>query len=499
MQIDAHRWAMEEFGEAKLGDARRKRRLVAMARELLKHPTAVVAGAFRGEAARQGAYDFLEGSSVQSSAIEEASGTSCAARSATEEFVFVAVDGTTISLSDPRGLKEIGEVGVGSEGRRGRGVKVITAFAVDPNGVAVGVAGQAYWLRAPSPTPTPTCSAQRLAQRKRADRKRPRHLREVQHWVKLIKRVGARFKDAAARPWFVIDREGDAHPILDGLLSTGELFTVRASHDRVVSDVIPERVTAPNPRSSRSRHKRHLRAAMRDRRILGRYEIDVPAGPNRTARRAKLVVRSHRLTIHARPVRDVLDLIPISVVWLREEGTTPAGETPIDWMLLSNHPLDSAADVERIVHSYIYRWRIEEFHKTWKSAGCAIERTQLRRADGIMKWSMILASVAARIERIKRLARSEPDLPATVEFSEYELKAILLLKRKEKKRTEVVDDNPTIALATRWVADLGGYTGKSSGGPPGAITIGRGLERVRIAAEVIEELDCQRRRNRRNG
>jgi hypothetical protein len=37
----------------------------------------------------------------------------------------------------------------------------------------------------------------------------------------------------------------------------------------------------------------------------------------------------------------------------------------------------------------------------------------------------------------------------------------------------------------RWIADLGGYTGRSSGGPPGITVIGRGWERVEVAVEVL--------------
>ena len=54
---------------------------------------------------------------------------------------------------------------------------------------------------------------------------------------------------------------------------------------------------------------------------------------------------------------------------------------------------------------------------------------------------------------------------------------LILIKRKEAKRTETItNDIPTMATAIRWIAELGGYTGKSSGGPPGATTIGRGRE-----------------------
>jgi hypothetical protein len=47
---------------------------------------------------------------------------------------------------------------------------------------------------------------------------------------------------------------------------------------------------------------------------------------------------------------------------------------------------------------------------------------------------------------------------------------------------------PTIAQATLWLAELGGYTGKSSGGPPGSTTIGRGLQRVVDGALAVQAL-----------
>ena len=99
------------------------------------------------------------------------------------------------------------------------------------------------------------------------------------------------------------------------------------------------------------------------------------------------------------------------------------------------------------------------------------------------------AHEALRVERLKYLARTNPDQPATCELSAHEMRALVLLKRRSKKRTEDVSDAPTIAQATRWLADLGGYTGKSSGGPPGSITIGRGLEKVQVAAVVLQQLE----------
>jgi hypothetical protein len=98
----------------------------------------------------------------------------------------------------------------------------------------------------------------------------------------------------------------------------------------------------------------------------------------------------------------------------------------------------------------------------------------------------VLATVAVRIERLKLRSRTEPDAPATLEFSDTEIQGIILLKRR--KNPTIPNDVPTLAQAALWLAELGGYTGKSSGGPPGAITLARGLDRVRAVAQAIEQL-----------
>ncbi len=92
------------------------------------------------------------------------------------------------------------------------------------------------------------------------------------------------------------------------------------------------------------------------------------------------------------------------------------------------------------------------------------------------------------------VSHNQPELPANVELSPTEIQALLLMMQKYGKRTEHITDDmmPTIAQATEWIARLGGYMGKSSGGPPGSITIGRGLEYLRAVTDGVEA-DLSRR------
>lgn len=161
--------------------------------------------------------------------------------------------------------------------------------------------------------------------------------------------------------------------------------------------------------------------------------------------------------------------LPLYAVYVRESSSVPAGEDRIKWLLYTNHPVKTMADARLVAYGYSQRWRIEDFFRTWKTGQCNVESTQLQ---------------GTKQGKTKHLARTQPDLPATEELATHEVEALVLLKRKRKKNEQLPDGIPTISQAVQWIAELGGYTGKSSGGSPGSVTISRGLERLAPAAEM---------------
>ena len=61
MVMDSRAWAQETFGESKLGDPRRVRRLVGIASGLAEHAGKSLVGAMCGDsAALEGLYRFME-------------------------------------------------------------------------------------------------------------------------------------------------------------------------------------------------------------------------------------------------------------------------------------------------------------------------------------------------------------------------------------------------------------------------------------------------------
>lgn len=487
-RIEARAWAHDEFGAADLGDGRRTARLVAMATEAVLRPHGRVSQVFRQAAARQGAYDFLESAHVTEEAIDSAVGDACANRAANEPYVYIPIDGTSVNLADQAKQKDFGSVG--SRERGARGLKIINAIAVSPNGVPLGVAAMKWWARGPKPS-------QKRRQQLRTEEK------ETQHWLDNVGEVLRRFEKNApsTRLWFQADREGDAQHLLKAFEASGHWFTVRSNSDRRLhpgGPLPPRRYRKDCPR------RRYLRRYLSQKAPIGFTYLEVPARAGQPSRVARMAIRAARVDVLLQDRRtSSYRTITLNAVWTREHGRGPMQATrsgmhrsrALDWLLLTNYPVNTLTEAERVVFGYAQRWRIEDFHKAWKSGVCNVEQTQLRARAHVVKWATVLAAVAIRAERLKHLSRTQPTLPASEHFSSSEIQALILLKRRHRKRTEVIDDViPTLEIATRWVAELGGYTGKSSGGPPGSTTISRGLECIRIAAEVLEEVGEQRKK-----
>ncbi len=458
--VDVDQWASEEFAASELGDTRRSRRLVRMAARAAANPAGRITQVFADSAEREAAFRFVENDAADTAAIGEAAHRGCAARCAEYPYVFVPADGSSLNLTDRQRKKRLGVVGARSIGARG--LQVMTAIAVSPEGVPLGICGQVFWAR----------QKRSRGSGKKHDRRRVQQ-KETRHWLTVMEQTRQSLSSTAptTQPWFQLDRGGDAWPvILDGL-EPGQLFTVRASHDRRLCDAKDE-----------PRH--YLWDTVEHAAPLGRYELEVPAGPHRKGRTATMEVRVSEVTLRLSDER-TRKVFPATLfaVLAREVSRVPRNEEPIEWLLLTSYEVRTFEDARLVIYGYAQRWRVEEFHRIWKTGACNVEDTQLGDRDRIIRWSTILASVAMRLLRLTYLARKKPELPASVEFDREEIDATILLKKKTGYRRGQM---PTIAEMVTWVAELGGYTGKSSGGPPGPIVIGRGLDRIQSLVEFLK-------------
>ncbi len=452
---DVRAWAEAEYGSAVLGDARRVRRLVRMAEGVMNRPAGQVTAVYEG-AEREGAFRLLENDAVDTDEIARAAHRACARRAGGASFVFVPVDGTSLSITDRELAKGLGAVG--ARHMNVSGVQVMTGIAVTRDGVPLGICGQCYWTRE-------AASAEPKAKKKQ----RPLAHKETLHWLDVMAQSRMVFAEQSpgTQPWFQLDRGGDAWPIvLDGLLS-GELFTVRAAQDR--------RVDGDGPR-------RYLWETLETTKSLGTMQVEVLARDRKGRRRtAEVEICAQEISLRFLVEGAPLGSLPLYAVLARERHAT--GDDAIEWLLLTSYPVESINDAELVIFGYAQRWRIEEFHRCWKSGACKVEDTQLRDVDHIIRWATVLASVAVRILRLTYLARHRPDARADEELSQAEIDAIIVASKTRKHRPGQM---LRMADAVDLLARLGGYIGKSSGGPPGPVVLARGLERIEVLAEALE-------------
>lgn len=456
-------WAEAEFGQAALGDARRRRRLVHLGAAAARKPAGRLTHVFGKDAAgRQGAYKLLEKGQLGQGAVAAAAAHGAWGRVARGcPYVVAPLDQSALSL--PAARTEAGFGPVGTQAAPVLGLQAMTGLLCSPGGVPLGLGAQTLWARAPAPSDM----------REAHKRARPLEAKETRYWLQVLEALvqgRAEAGRADVGVWMQLDAGADAEPVLRWSAGAppGVWVTVRCGQDR----------SCLSPQEAR------LWGLVDALPRAGGYALRVPQGPKRTGRRARIAVRFSPVVLRLTEVPSGRETcVELFLVHAAEEGTCPPGEAPIEWMLLTNRPVPSLKVAREVLGAYRLRWRIEEVHRAWKS-GCGVEDSQLA-AGAFAPWATLLMCVAVRAERLKRLSREAPTTPAAAEFSDVEVRALLLLW-EDPRRLAPDAPPPTLGEAVDWLARIGGYTGKSSGGPPGTTVISRGLEELTTATRVLK-------------
>lgn len=127
-------------------------------------------------------------------------------------------------------------------------------------------------------------------------------------------------------------------------------------------------------------------------------------------------------------------------------------------MLLTTEVVADQKIASMILCWYSYRWRVEEYHKIFKS-GCQVEKYRLA-AKGMKALIGFLSVIAAELLHLTYLHRTQPLAPATEILNPLELR---ILKAKSPKLPKML----TVSWAVEAVARLGGYLEHRSKTPIG--------------------------------
>lgn len=418
-----------------LGDRRRNRRLCAMIAGMSEKRKARITELCDSHAETKAAYRLLAHADQWQATVAAVLRRGGLQRVAREPLVLAIQDTTHLDFA-------------ASPANGEQGFWLHTLLAASPAGVPLGVLAQQFWQR----DPRDHGCAQRRQQR-------PLAAKESRRWIDSLAAVSGADWPADCAVIVLADREGDIF----------ELFAApRPAHcDLLIRAAQPRRVTGPHG---------DLWTAVAHAPVADQRRLALARRPDRPARTATLQVRFTPVVIQppasgthdpqARPV-------PLWAVAVSEVDP-PAGEAPIDWVLLSTRPVTDVATAWQAVDHYRQRWLIERFHYTLKS-GCKIEESQLHEAASLGGLLTLYSWVAWRLLALTHRARVTPDAPATTVLLTREWQAAWLVLHP---RAPLPSAPPTLAEAVGWIARLGGHQGRRGDGPPGVKVLWRGLTRL---------------------
>lgn len=465
MDDSLDRWVCEEFDTLDLGHGARNKRARRMLDRMVRHPAGTLAQSFSDLAEREGAYRFVESEAFSWTQLAEASHHACARRCAQLDEVLVVLDGSSFRHSDKDRLHGVGPIGSHRSGARG--LKIMTAIAMTTAGVPLGVAAHHLWARAETP-------ASDHARRALEDK-------ESRHWVELQRDFERSLTDldASCRVSYVMDAEADAKHVLLRAMEDVRL-TVRMHYDRNLAAIDITDADHPELKTLAS-------LAASD--PLGHLWVWLPKRGSERPRLVCLTLYAQRVSVRLREQwskRKVGD-VPLHVVMAREEHAPP-GQDPVEWVLWTSEPIDTFEAVARVVRLYALRFRIEGVFFASKTGLCETERAQFETFEALARWITLKLSVAVRAKALLEASRQAPEVPADRESTREEIDGALLLHQRECRGKIAVGSTPTLGQMVPLIAQLGGYTGKSSGGPPGLVTFSRGMEKVQVATVDLNAL-----------
>lgn len=447
-------WAEETFGQCELGDVRRTKRVVQLAASLAQHAGGSVLHACRGDsAATEGGYRLIRNGSVAPEALAEG-GFKATVRAATGMECLLAVEDTTELAYEHAVAESLGDLG-GREKSRKRGYLVHSTLLLDAASEAtVGLIAQERWQRS---------SAARGQRHQR--RERPYGEKESFKWQRASEQMAARLgAEMMARVVSVCDREADIYEYLQHKCNHGERFVVRASWDRRVAH-----------------ETGRLFAALAEAPLLGEQEVNIAqrgGRHGRGARCARVALRAGRVTLAA-PRRD--KRLPALTLWAvrAEEVDPPAGVEPLHWLLLTSEPVERFSQTQFVVRAYPLRWRVEEFHKAWKS-GAKVEQQRLQSPENLERMAVLLAFVAVRLLQLREAVQglpqdtADPERPCTEVLNAAEWRILWVTQ----ERSRPPQQPPSLSWAYHALAHLGGWLDTKRTGRVGWQTLWKGWFRL---------------------
>jgi hypothetical protein len=453
-------WIETETKGANFGDRRLNRRYELLLDRLSDKPTLSIPAACRGLAETTAAYRFFDNDKTDAAKVLQPHHDATVERIRTHELVIVAQDTTEIEL-----VRKQERVGGPLNDESRYGLYVHPLLAMTPQRVPLGVVTAKIWSRDPAEF------AKSQEEKRRARKAKPIEEKESGRWLEGYQSACAL---AAETPDTTIvavsDSEGDIYECLQAGVAGEAEYIVRGCQDRALLD-------AEHPLLLQTLACKAALGKMRIRvskRQASTGDETKKRKQPRDGRIARVTIRSAKVLLRgpARPGMKLPDIY-VNAILVKEENP-PAGEEPIEWLLLTSLPIETFAEVTKVLDYYCCRWEIEIYFRTLKS-GCKIEELQFERQDRFEVCLAMYMIVAWRVLHVLMLGRECPTMRCDAVLAEAEWKSVYVIVTNE----DAPGKPPLLSAMVKMIAEMGGYLNRKHDGPPGPQTMWIGLQRMR--------------------
>jgi Transposase DNA-binding/Transposase Tn5 dimerisation domain len=454
-------WAEQEMATVDFHDQRLNQRSVKLLSDLGQQPQASIPAACRGRKEMDAAYRFFENGKVTPPRILEPHIHQTRERIKAQQTVVFVTDTTELDVTKPsRQVQGAGPLDHGA--RRGGLLHYVQAFA--PDETPLGTVWQETIIRDDE-------KFQRSHAEKREQRKAAAiEEKESFRWVKGLRVVRELAQDVPQIHCIcVADSEADIYEVLAEPRGTPAVdLIIRACQNRAVIggtriwDYVGSTPVLFTKEISVRGRKPKTACETRHRR------------QPRKNRRATVEVRSATVTLRPPPRPDRrLPQVQVNLVLVREVNP-PAGEEPVEWLLVTTLPIETLEQVSTVIHYYSMRWLIELFFRTFKSC-CRVEHRRFETIERMLRCAALYSIVAWRAMYACRLGRTCPDADCEAIFEPSEWKSVYVAVHRQPPPKVV----PRLMEMIKLVAELGGYiNGPHRKNLPGPQSIAIGMQRM---------------------
>lgn len=463
MITDAEEWANVTFKDCDLGDPRRTKRLIKLASSYAKNIGASTVACCDGnESQVEGAYRFLRNDGIQADAIRKG-GFESTARLASKESTLLAIEDTTTLSYKHRAAEQLGYTS-NSPTAKSKGFNVHSVLLLSGDkGISIGLIEQSWY-----------CRDNAKYGKSKDKRKRDYRDKESYKWEHasrlMSERLGQKMSDVIS----VCDREADIYDYLFYKISNKQRFIVRARENRTITSL---------------EHKLFEEVLLTP--VLGTYKVQVQQRGGRKARTA--TIEYHSATVELvlpkhqkkKGCPATLSLNAVAAKEIKADGA----DTALEWIILTSEPTNTAEATRQVLRNYELRWRIEDYHKAWKS-GVGVEELRLQSKENLERAGSIFAFVAVKLLQMREIVLSSPDelnkdIPVTNLLTANEWK-ILWVATKKSKPPKIP---PDIKWAYKSLGKLGGWYDSKRTGIVGWSALWKGWFRLMDKVEVYN--DCK--------